>query len=85
MLSMKFDNKIDAEIQAESMTDDAALWFCPIIKRICNIDCINFKHPTITEDGGGKFIVSYPNCTNPLITGEMEVLINDNVVIVQGP
>lgn len=82
---MIFDNEIDAEIKAEHMTDDAALWFCPLIKRICNIDCINFNHPMISDNGMGGFIVSFPSCTNPLITGEFKTVINDNVVIVKGP
>ena len=58
------------------------LWFCPLIKTICNINCINFVKPLafINDDA---YEVKPAACNNPLIIGEIEICTGQHAVAIE--
>lgn len=59
------------------------LYFCPLIKTRCSIDCICFIEPEIESYAGLKFGVTLPYCNSPLITGRIEVANDQSVFSIE--
>lgn len=57
--------------------------FCPLIKTQCNQFCINFIKPDIIENEDDTFEIKKPDCSNPLITGEIEISTGAHTVSIE--
>lgn len=69
---MIFKTYNDAETYIETVIYQE-LPFCPLIKTQCNQFCINFIKPDIIENEDDTFEIKKPDCSNPMINGQIEI------------